>query len=104
MPVTVRGNDILFNDSSTQSTAAVVNTTSVLTAYSGTTAGLVGAVAHRTQNFTTWTANSTIAGSFIYSGAPGTWRALQPGVVTGTVSCFCTGTYNIFGGTYVRIS
>ena len=43
MPVTVRGTDILFNDGTTQSTAAgAITTTSVLNATAAASAGAVG--------------------------------------------------------------
>jgi hypothetical protein len=103
MPVTVRGTDILFNDATTQNTAGQPTSTAlVLAAYAGTTAGVVGAVAQRAQTFTTWTANSTVAGSVF--GLSGTWRALQASVLTGTQPCACVGLIYYYGGAYVRIS
>jgi hypothetical protein len=107
MPVTVNGTaGVTFNDATTQSTA--FSSAAVLTAYSATTAGVVGAVAIRVlvtvPSGTTWSANSTVAGSAIYSGASGTWRALQNPVITGSTFCNCFGTINYFSGVYVRIS
>lgn len=45
MPVTVRNNDILFNNGTTQSTAVVVDTTAVLNATAGLGIGAVGSYA-----------------------------------------------------------
>jgi hypothetical protein len=105
MPVTVRGTDILFNDATTQSTA--FSSAAVLTAYSATTAGVVGAVAVRTVTgglTAPWAANSTVAGSSVYSGATGTWRAIQTPVITGSQPCVCFGYFYFWTGVYVRIS
>lgn len=58
MPTTLRNTDILFNDGSTQSTAATTPTTlyAVGTYITG-----------RPNNTTTYAANSTLAGSSLYS-------------------------------------
>ena len=64
MPVTVRGTDILFNDSSTQSTAAVVNTTAVLNATAGAAVGAVGTYAFMgSGSQPTYTPGATAPGS-----------------------------------------
>jgi hypothetical protein len=42
MPITVGGTQITFNDATTQSTAAIINTTNVLNATAGASAGAVG--------------------------------------------------------------
>lgn len=94
MPVTVRGGDILFNDGTTQSTAAgAVNTTSVLNATAGASLGAVGtyALLRRTINANNTPGNAigpgaTLSGSVLrytdttYStenGTPsGTWRCM----------------------------
>ena len=104
MPVSINNTQVVFNDATTQSTAnnLPANTTNVLNAYAGATAGVVGAVAQRAQTFTTWTANSTVAGSVF--GLSGTWRALQASVLTGTQPCACVGLIYYYGGAYVRIS
>jgi hypothetical protein len=95
MPVTVRGGDILFNDGTTQSTAAgALNTTAVLNATAGASVGEVGTYGFfvemiRTNH--TYTPGTTLAGSslryasaFLGAGtlatsniAPaGTWRLM----------------------------
>lgn len=96
MPVTVRNTDILFNDGTTQNTAAgAVTTTAVLNATAGASAGAVGTYAFlgkATQlgnlSGLQRTAGGTLAGSelsyagpsgaaFFLSGTPaGTWRCM----------------------------
>jgi hypothetical protein len=89
MPTTLRNTDILFNDSTTQSTAAVVNTTTVLNATAGASVGSVGTYAFLyDQNLgagSNRNAGSTVAGSALRytnaegttSGTPsGTWRLM----------------------------
>lgn len=77
MPVTVRGTDILFNDGTTQSTAgSAVNTTTVLNATAGATAGSVGTYAFLGETTNTTTSiGGTRAGS-----------ALRYVAVTSTIS------------------
>ena len=94
MPVTVRGGDILFNDGTTQSTAAgAVNTTTVLNATAGASVGGVGTYGLFLQNAgsTMSTIGGTVAGSnLVYCAGPnnnydgagtstrpsGTWRMM----------------------------
>ncbi len=90
MAVTVRGTDIVFNDGTTQSTAnnLPANTTNVLNATAGASAGAVGTYGLMWQPFTTssYAPGQTIAGSYLrfascsgsVSGAPGTgtWRCM----------------------------
>ena len=88
MPVTINGTaGVTFNDSSTQSTAAVVNTTSVLNATAAASLGAVGTYAFL-YNTTTATTNAgeTRAGSTLFyanagagnptPAASGTWRCM----------------------------
>jgi hypothetical protein len=76
MPVTVRGGDILFNDGTTQSTAAgAVSTTAVLNATAGASLGAVGSYAFLVPISGTvgLAAGTTYAGSSLrYAGSPGT--------------------------------
>ena len=95
MAVTVRGTDILFNDGTTQSTAAgAITTTSVLNATAGASVGAVGSYAYLVSAVTGATApGGTKAGSSLRyassrivgaasgatSGSPipaGTWRCM----------------------------
>lgn len=92
MPVTVRNTDILFNDGSTQNTAAgAVTTTAVLNATAGGAAGAVGTYAFLTtvsvvQNAAAYNAGTTHAGSNLRyvnhanqglnTAASGTWRSM----------------------------
>jgi hypothetical protein len=116
MPVTVRGGDILFNDGTTQATAAgALNTTAVLNATAGATAGAVGTYAFLNRpsvngNPGGVTIGGTIAGSTMRyasaggatSGTPsGTWRCM------GFMSASYDGYQNLssFGPTlWLRIS
>jgi len=75
MSVTIRGSDILFNDGTTQSTAAgVVNTTTVLNATAGAGAGAVGTYAlMKSNNGTAVSVGNQKAGSDLrFAGA---WTA-----------------------------
>ena len=65
MPVTVRNADILFNDGTTQSTAAgAVTTTSVLNATAGASVGAVGTYAFLVSAVNaTYGPGATLAGS-----------------------------------------
>lgn len=82
MPVTVRGTDILFNDSTTQSTAAtagsLVTTANVLSATAGATAGAVG-----TYAFFTTTVNGTATDNF---GATRAGSQLKPAGFAGFIN------------------
>ena len=73
MAVTVRGTDILFNDGTTQSTAAgAVTTTAVLNATAGAASKAVGTYGwHQVQ----YTLGSTVSGSSLGFGS-GTWRCM----------------------------
>lgn len=97
MPVTLRNTDILFNDGSTQSTAAgAPSTTQVLNATAGASTGAVGTYALcrlTASNFPAINPGETVAGSnLVYTSANsasstavsvGTWRAM--GRTTGNV-------------------
>lgn len=86
MAMTLRNTDILFNDSTTQSTA--FNATAVLNATAGASAGAVGTYAFATHESPTTPFNfgDTISGSLLYpsnaTGAllgstfAGTWRSM----------------------------
>lgn len=119
MPVTVRGTDILFNNGTTQNTAAVVDTTSVLNATAGASVGAVGTYGfffRELGNNTTLAAGSTSAGSSLqYSGADyngasggifgspspaGTWRLM--GRLVGNIIDY--GTFNLKSSVWLRIS
>lgn len=79
MPVTLRNTDILFNDGTTQTTAAYgVTTYSVLNATAGASAGDVGTYAvRRSATSSGWSSGSTVSGSTV-GGLSGTWRAMGP--------------------------
>jgi hypothetical protein len=123
MPTTIRNTDILFNDATTQSTAAIINTTNVLNATAGASAGAVGtyAFARRAANLSF---GATVAGSSLFptsaayqivesgvtagaalslgSALSGTWRAM--GTNTDVASGGCAYP-QIYGATlYLRIS
>ena len=91
MPTTLRNTDILFNDGTTQGTAAtagsLVTTANVLSATAGASVGAVGTYAAlEFATSSTIAAGSTTAGSGLLfarfdaggsSGTPsGTWRAM----------------------------
>ena len=79
MAVTVRGTDILFNDGTTQTTAAgAVSTTAVLNATAGATAGAVGSYMFATPA----TSGTSISFGTTYAGS-----SLRPtGGLYGTAS------------------
>jgi hypothetical protein len=112
MPVTVRNTDILFNDGTTQSTAAgAVTTTAVLNATAAASVGDVGSYAFLVEastNASNRTVGSTLAGSSLryhglrltsanggagvdgsqqVSGPAGTWRIM--GAVQKGGNYFC---------------
>jgi hypothetical protein len=70
MPITVGGTQITFNDATTQSTAAIINTTNVLNATAGAGVGAVGTYAGMSQSAGgTVGPGATLAGSSLrYSG------------------------------------
>ena len=89
MPVTVRNTDILFNDGTTQSTAAgAVTTTAVLNATAGASVGAVGTYANAaptasiTQNPGDTRAGSGLNYNMPFGSGPGsnigvgTWRLM----------------------------
>lgn len=87
MPTRIRNTDILFNDGTTQSTAAIVTTTAVLNATSAASVGAVGTYAFLsiTDATTQPGIGGTVAGSTLrYSSADaasttapsGTWRQM----------------------------
>lgn len=81
MAVTVRGTDILFNDGTTQSTAAgAVTTANVTAAYAGAAANAVGT--YRVSS-TGGTAGATQSGASLGFGT-GTWRNMGGGTITAT--------------------
>jgi hypothetical protein len=96
MPVTVRGTDILFNDGTTQNTAgSTVNTTNVLNATAGASAGAVGTYGVTSRG-----------GGTLESGAnlgftAGTWRRMQSSDIY-VVASYTAGFGTIH--TYLRIS
>jgi len=101
MPVTVRNADILFNDGTTQSTAAGAPTTAqILNATAGATAGAVGTYAFARRNVSqTISANTTYAGSqLVYAGFHIFDTGYQVITTPGTGGAL-TGTWRAFGGT-----
>jgi hypothetical protein len=116
MPVTVRNADILFNDGTTQSSAAgAPTTTQVLNATAGAAAGAVGTYSWLTRTgveTTTFSTGSTYAGSTLRFngiqrggvnvtgvGTPaGTWRMMSYGLMQNT------GYTESAGGLFLRIS
>lgn len=103
MPVTVRGDAIVFNDGSVQTTSAgAPTTTQVLNATAGAAAGAVGtyATAIRTT-MTTSTTGSTIAGSSLrYADTVITLQTGAYGSVfyaPNTAGALLTGTWRCMG-------
>lgn len=96
MAVTVRGTDILFNDGTTQSTAAgAVTTTTVLNATAGASVGGVGTYGLFLQNAgsTMSTIGGTVAGSnLVYCAGPN--NNYSPGAGTSTRP---SGTWRMMG-------
>ena len=72
MPVTLRNTDILFNDGSTQSTA--FNTTGVLNATAGASAGAVGTYGNAFRSSPLSVGTTYAAASLGFSA--GTWRCM----------------------------
>lgn len=116
MPTTLRNTDILFNDGSTQGTAAVVDTTAVLNATAAASVGAVGTYASlRSATPTNIQPGNTRAGSSLrYSEtnqgvnngvngtAPaGTWRCMGRSVDS---FCPCFGITALYVSVYLRIS
>jgi hypothetical protein len=101
MPVTVRGTDILFNDGTTQSTAAVVNTTAVLNATAGASVGAVGTYALLGESSQTTTqAGGTRPGSALaYMGfaKASPWPSTSASQVFGSASTTVSGTWRCMG-------
>lgn len=119
MPITVAGTTITFNDSTTQSTAAVVSTSTVLNATAGLTAGAVGSYVEGCQQSVSGTNTYTYGSNYANVGAfahrytdtcgwvspvgqqggtlSGTWKYLGP---TNTV----TGTGKLTVSLYVRVA
>lgn len=91
----------LRGDGSWQVVSTTPTTAQVLTATAGASVGAVGTYIFRSAGNTTWTSNSTIAGSSIQAGLSGTWRALGASQSTGRDASICQ-TY--YGGVYLRIS
>jgi hypothetical protein len=90
MPTTLRNTDILFNDGTTQATAAtaggLVTTANVLNATAGATGNAVGSYAVCLDFSGSFSINSTRAGSSVGGGLSGTWRAMQTSTVFGGVN------------------
>ena len=93
MASSLNGTGVTFSDATTQSTAAVVNTTTVLSATAGATAGAVGTYAFLKTETASIGFGTTLAGSsllplgilelcgtanFLYGGSAqaGTWRCM----------------------------
>jgi RsiW-degrading membrane proteinase PrsW (M82 family) len=105
MPVTVRNTDILFNDGTTQTTAAgAVTTAAVLNATAGASAGAVGTYYLRRSSGSSWSSGTTIAGSSMATGLSGTWRAMGGSVETAPSVQGQYGTTFYNCGIYLRIS
>jgi hypothetical protein len=107
MPVTVRNADILFNDGSTQSTAAgAPTTTQVLNATAAASAGAVGTYALLFRNNNALTSfGDTLAGSGLTPSDGGGGQ--RSGSVTGTWRCMGRSGSNYTGGSvtvWLRIS
>lgn len=124
MPTTLRNTDILFNDGSTQSTAAgAVSTTSVLNATAGASAGAVGTYALITRAPLPDTsspgsglnAGATVAGSsWFYSDGlgirlsttalSGTWRLMGANPASVSGDSYSGYTTRYYGTVALRIS
>ena len=87
MPVSIQGTQIVFNDGTTQGTAATsANTTNVLNATASASAGAVGTYSLLASQSGANANNSTLAGSNLRYAAgsdwdrvttvPGTWRCM----------------------------
>ena len=122
MAISISGTTLTFNDATTQTTAAVVSTSTVLSATAGASLGAVGTYAFLGggSTNTTYVAGSTYAGSGLrYAGASkstfsfnstayrglvsggtvggtpsGTWRAMGNAQA---ITCGCGGTENPAG-------
>ena len=122
MPVTVRGTDILFNDGSTQNTAAITaNTTNVLNATAAASVGAVGTyafLANATAFAGVYAPGSTVAGSSLRyaggnsqsNGTAGT-NSISGTAPAGTWRCMGNVTFwndysgsGRFGSVFLRIS
>ena len=114
MPVTVRGTDILFNDGTTQGTAAtaggLVTTANVLNATAGASLGAVGTYAFLGRNSTgILTPGSTYAGSglryagFIKLDPYLDWTGSSTTDGSGTTSPVPAGTWRAVGGTNTTV-
>jgi hypothetical protein len=109
MPTTLRNTDILFNDGTTQTTAATAPTTAnVLAATAGASVGAVGTYAMLwTHSSNTVEPGQTVAGSgMVYSPASGLARS---GVPSGTWRCMGRSVVDIYNlaqsvAIYLRIS
>jgi hypothetical protein len=109
MAVQIRGGDIVFNNGTTQNSAAVVSTATVLAATAAASTGGVGTYAFmRSLNATSVSPGGTKAGSALtYAGAPGG----TTGIGTGTWRCmgYDLSNSDIYGGSlystlWLRIS
>lgn len=115
MPVTVRATDILFNNGTTQSTAAAaVDTTNVLNATAGASTGGVGTYAFLATSYAgITTPGNSVAGSNLRyvgtypsanSGTPsGTWRVMGRAETVTSSTEYGT-TYTYYGSLWLRIS
>ncbi len=103
MSVTVRGTDILFNDGTTQSTAAVAPTTAqVLSATAGASANGVGTYAIAAANGATNASfGSTKAGSGLYASLAGSYNTVcggySPSGTNTVLSTQLAGTWRCMG-------
>jgi hypothetical protein len=87
MPTTLRNTDILFNDATTQSTAAIVSTTTVANATANIAAGAVGSYMFATSSSTDLAFGSTRAGSSLNP----TSAAVGVNVTSGQITSFAVG-------------
>jgi hypothetical protein len=82
MPVSINNTQIVFNDGTTQSTsaAATVNTTNVLSATAGASAGAVGTygLLYFASNEQTLTNNTNYSGSLLRNGHITAWQSGYP--------------------------
>lgn len=88
MPITVTGSQITFNDATTQTTAAIISTSTILSATAGASAGAVGTymIARRAGvvvSFGSTTAGSGLTPISVMTGITNSYVSAAGGAFTG---------------------
>lgn len=108
MPITVTGSQITFNDATTQTTAAIISTSTILSATAGASAGAVGTymIARRAGvvvSFGSTTAGSGLTPISVMTGITNSYvqaagGAFSPGAAqSGTWRCMSLASADISG-------